>query len=89
MRAVSTIGLDIAKSVFQVHGIDEAGQVINADKRSAHGPKSECRAGDNATRIAKPGKRLRHHNARGLIADMGRLSRLMNFKSDVDCSNRD
>lgn len=28
MHTVSTIGLDIAKSVFQVHGIDEAGQVI-------------------------------------------------------------
>jgi hypothetical protein len=24
---VSTIGLDVAKSVFQVHGIDAAGQV--------------------------------------------------------------
>jgi hypothetical protein len=28
MRAVSTIGLDIAKSVFQVHGFDGAGQVL-------------------------------------------------------------
>ena len=28
MRTVSTIGLDIAKSVFQVHGIDAAGQVV-------------------------------------------------------------
>jgi len=28
MQTVSTIGLDIAKSVFQVHGVDEAGQVI-------------------------------------------------------------
>jgi transposase len=25
---VSTIGLDIAKSVFQVHGIDAAGEVV-------------------------------------------------------------
>ncbi len=25
---VSTIGLDIAKSVFQVHGIDAAGKVV-------------------------------------------------------------
>jgi transposase len=25
---VTTIGLDIAKSVFQVHGIDAAGQVV-------------------------------------------------------------
>jgi transposase len=28
MQAVTTIGLDIAKSVFQVHGIDAAGTVI-------------------------------------------------------------
>ncbi len=25
---VSTIGLDIAKNVFQVHGVDEAGEVV-------------------------------------------------------------
>jgi transposase len=28
MQAVTTIGLDIAKSVFQVHGIDAQGNVI-------------------------------------------------------------
>ena len=28
MQVVKTIGLDIAKSVFQVHGVDAAGQVI-------------------------------------------------------------
>jgi transposase len=28
MQAVTTIGLDIAKSVFQVHGIDAQGKVI-------------------------------------------------------------
>jgi hypothetical protein len=27
MQAITTIGLDIAKSVFQVHGVDAAGQV--------------------------------------------------------------
>jgi transposase len=32
MQAVTTIGLDIAKSVFQVHGVDAAGQVL----RSVH-----------------------------------------------------
>ena len=30
MQAVTTIGLDIAKSVFQVHGADAAGQVSSA-----------------------------------------------------------
>ena len=28
MGEVSTIGLDIAKSVFQVHGVDSAGAVV-------------------------------------------------------------
>ena len=28
MEAITTIGLDIAKSVFQVHGIDVEGNVI-------------------------------------------------------------
>jgi transposase len=28
MQTVSTIGLDIAKSVFQVHGVDANGQVV-------------------------------------------------------------
>jgi transposase len=28
MQTVTTIGLDIAKSVFQVHGVDAAGQVM-------------------------------------------------------------
>ena len=28
MQAVTTIGLDIAKSVFQVHGVDVGGQVV-------------------------------------------------------------
>jgi transposase len=28
MRAITTIGLDIAKSVFQVHGIDAEGNVL-------------------------------------------------------------
>jgi len=28
MQAVTTVGLDIAKSVFQVHGVDATGQVV-------------------------------------------------------------
>jgi len=28
MQTVATIGLDIAKSVFQVHGVDAAGQMV-------------------------------------------------------------
>jgi transposase len=28
MEAITTIGLDIAKSVFQVHGVDAEGNVV-------------------------------------------------------------
>jgi transposase len=28
MQMITTIGLDIAKSVFQVHGVDAAGAVV-------------------------------------------------------------
>src|SRR6186997_1963998 len=28
MQSISTIGLDIAKSVFQVHGVDASGEVL-------------------------------------------------------------
>jgi hypothetical protein len=28
MQAITTIGLDIAKSVFQVHGVDAEGNVV-------------------------------------------------------------
>ena len=30
MQTITTIGLDIAKSVFQVHGVDAGGQVLFA-----------------------------------------------------------
>jgi transposase len=28
MQVITTLGLDIAKSVFQIHGIDAGGQVV-------------------------------------------------------------
>jgi len=28
MSEITTIGLDLAKNVFQVHGVDETGQVV-------------------------------------------------------------
>jgi transposase len=28
MAAITTVGLDIAKSVFQVHGVDDRGSII-------------------------------------------------------------
>ena len=32
MQVVRTVGLDIAKSVFQVHGVDAGGQVVSVLK---------------------------------------------------------
>ena len=42
MQAITTIGLDIAKSVFQVHGVDAAGQ----DRRDQCDPRTPRRARD-------------------------------------------
>jgi hypothetical protein len=48
MQTVTTIGLDIAKSVFQVHGVDAAGQVVvrrdrcGLDVRHAHHLRPMC-----------------------------------------------
>jgi transposase len=44
MQSITTIGLDIAKSVFQVHGVDAKGNVIlrrQLERRNA-GHRSRC-----------------------------------------------
>ena len=38
MQTITTIGLDIAKSVFQVHGQDDAGQVVIRRQNSRQSP---------------------------------------------------
>ena len=46
MDKVSTIGLDIAKNVFQVHGIDVTGQVVirrQVRRRQVFEPRRVCR----------------------------------------------
>ena len=46
MQAITTIGLDIAKSVFQVHGIDAEGKVVircAAIIRPVSGVNRKCR----------------------------------------------
>jgi hypothetical protein len=37
MKSVATIGLDIAKPVFYVHGVDAAGQVVVRQRLTAGG----------------------------------------------------
>ena len=75
MNEVSTIGLDIAKSVFQVHGVDGAGTVVMRKRISRakvlefFGGLSPCLVGIEACPSA-------HHWSRGLQA-LGHTVRLM------------
>jgi hypothetical protein len=39
MKSVTTIGLDIAKLVFQVHGIDAMGNVVTGGRIALSWPK--------------------------------------------------
>jgi transposase len=38
MQAITTIGFDIAKLVFQVHGVDAAGQMKERPRNAGRGP---------------------------------------------------
>jgi len=75
MEQVTTIGLDLAKSVFQVHGIDAAGEVLvrkqlrRADVLKFFGGLSPCLVGMEACATA-------HHWARELTK-LGHMVRLM------------
>lgn len=61
MQSISTIGLDIAKSVFQVHGVDTAGQVvIRRQLRRRH-----VLAFSRSCRHAWWGSRRAHHRTIG------------------------
>jgi len=44
MRTITTIGLDIAKSVFQVHGVDAAGKVVIRRQLKRRYVLAQCRA---------------------------------------------
>ena len=65
MQSISTVGLDIAKSVFQVHGVDAAGQRAAqqqdggklADGFETHGDTPDARWG-NLGPSPGPGKRV-------------------------------
>jgi hypothetical protein len=47
MQTITTIGLDIAKSVFQVHGVDAGGQVIVRRTRCHGRALAECATATN------------------------------------------
>jgi transposase len=58
MQSISTIGLDIAKSVFQVHGVDAAGQVVlrrQLRRRAGIFPEAAAMSGgDRGVRLIAP-----------------------------------
>ena len=59
MQVVTTIGLDIAKSVFQVHGVDAAGPVVIRRKlrrRRSSGSSRSCPVSrrDRGMRLVAP-----------------------------------
>jgi len=48
MQTITTIGLDIAKSVFQVHGIDAEGKVVIRRQLKRRYVLPRCRSGTTA-----------------------------------------
>jgi len=75
MSEITTIGLDLAKNVFQVHGIDEVGQVV-VRKRLRRGQVLGYFSGLSRCLIGMEGCATTHHWARELIA-LGHEVRLM------------
>jgi hypothetical protein len=57
MGEVSTIGLDIAKSVFQIHGVDAAGAVV-VRKRITRAKLLECMSSEHFGQLAGQFKRV-------------------------------
>jgi hypothetical protein len=56
MQAVTTIGLDIAKSVFQVHGVDAEGSVGDKNALSGHSSPTFRRSRAHYPRISGQGR---------------------------------
>jgi transposase len=75
MGEVSTIGLDIAKSVFQVHGVDDTGAVV-IRKRVGRAKVLEFFSGLSPCLIGIEACPSAHHSSRELKA-LGHAVRLM------------
>ena len=65
MEAITTIGLDIAKSVFQVHGIDAAGNVVVRRQLKRRYVAARRRAARRRWRVHQPHARETSNDARG------------------------
>jgi transposase len=75
MREITTIGLDLAKNVFQVHGVNEAGEVVTR-KRLRRGQMLMFFAGLSPCLIGMEACATAHYWARELRA-LGHEVRLM------------
>jgi transposase len=75
MGDITTIGLDLAKNVFQVHAVDEAGNVV-VRKRLRRGQVIAFFAGIPSCLVGLEACATAHHWARELIA-VGHEARLM------------
>ena len=75
MGDITTIGLDLAKNVFQVHAVDEAGNVV-VRKRLRRGQVLAFFAGIPSCLVGLEACATAHHWARELIA-LGHKARLM------------
>ena len=54
MQTITTIGLDIAKSVFQVHGVDAAGRVVIRRQLKRRHVRFTSESGHHANRQSCP-----------------------------------
>jgi len=75
MGDITTIGLDLAKNVFQVHAVDEAGNVV-VRKRLRRGQVLTFFAGIPSCLVGLEACATAHHWARELIA-LSHEARLM------------
>ncbi len=62
MTEVTTIGIDLAKNVFQIHGIDASGETC--DPPTAKTPSGSCLLQETAT-LSRRHRGLRHISSLG------------------------
>jgi transposase len=75
MESAVTIGLDLGKSVFQVHGVDAGGEVV-VQRRLTRGKVLVCFAKQPACLVGMGACAAAHHWAREL-SKLGHRVRLM------------
>ena len=79
MQSITTIGLDIAKSVFQVHGVDAAGRVVVRRNENTNGlVRQYFPRGTNFSRISQT-----HLNAIALRLNQ-RPRKTLGFETPAD-----